>query len=123
MGRWLIVSSQNTIFFAKNMTRNKLDIGKGYFVTLLFLIINPYEQIRDNDPNMDMEQRLKNAVVLHCEMKKIRKKEAGCILFTHLDFRGGGALIELYALERWCKIVTEYDRHILFSDVPLEERM
>ena len=95
MGRWLIVSSQNTILFAKNMTRNKLDIGKGCFVTLLFLIINPYEQIRDKDPNMDMKQRLKNAVVLHCEMNKIRKKEAGCILFTHLDFRGGGALIEL----------------------------
>ena len=55
-------------------------------------------------------------------MKKIRKKEAGCIVFTRQDFRGGNALIGLCALERWCQITTEGDRHILFRDGPLEER-
>ena len=56
-------------------------------------------------------------------MKKIRKKEVGCIILTYQDFHNGGALIELYTLERWCQISTEGDRHILFSDGTLEERV
>ena len=70
-----------------------------------------------------MVQRLKNAVFIHREIKKIHQKEAGCIIFTHQDFHNGDAPIELYALEQWCKITTEDVRELLFSGGTLEECM
>ena len=72
---------------------------------------------------MERGQRLKNAVVLRHEMKKIRQKGAECIIFTHQDFPDGGALIKLYAIEQRCRITTEGDRHLFFSDGPVEERV
>ena len=59
-------------------------------------------------------------MVLVCnEINKIHRKEVGCIIFNHQDFRSGGAPIKLYALEKWYQIATEGDRYIFFNYGPL----
>ena len=104
------------------MTCNNLMMGKGAVVTLLCCTIQPSENLSKKHPNMDREQMFKNSIVLCCKMNKIRKKEAGCIIFTHQDFRDCDALIELYTIEIWCQITSEVDRHLLLSYGTLEER-
>ena len=81
------------------MTRNKLKIGKGAVVTVLCHTIHPSKYTRKKYPNMERVQKLKNVVVIRRKMKKIRKKEAGCIIFAHLDFRDDDALIDPCYLE------------------------
>ena len=54
-------------------------------------------------------------------MKEICQKEAVYIIFTHQGFRNSDSPIELYTLERWCKTATEGDRHLFFSDGPVEK--
>ena len=71
----MIVKSQHTIaLFTKNMTCNKLTMGKVSVVAVLCHSIHPSNHIRKEFPNMNRGKRLKNVVILHCEMKKIRKK-------------------------------------------------
>ena len=72
---------------------------------------------------MERVQKLKNVVVIRRKMKKIRKKEAGCIIFAHLDFRDDDALIDPCYLEWWCQINTEGDRNLLLSDGTLAEHL
>ena len=123
-GGHLIVSSEHTIFsLAKNRTRNKLTMGKGAVITALCRTIHPSKHTRKKYPNMERGQRIKNAVVFCCKMKKIRQKEERCIIFNHQDFCDGDAPIKLYSLDQWCRIITKSARHLFFSDGPLEERV
>ena len=122
---WSFDCQQQTHIFllAKNMTCNKLTMGKGSIVKVLFCTTHPLEHIKKKYPNMERVHRIENYVVLRRKMKKMRSKEAGCILFTDQYFRDGEDSIKLYALEWWCQISTEVGRHLFFSDGNLEERM
>ena len=59
---------------AKNMTRNKLTVGKGVVVTVLCHTINPSKHIKKKCPNIERGQRLKNEVIICREMNKICPK-------------------------------------------------
>ena len=77
------------------MTHDKLKMGKGSIIAVLFCTIHPSKNIRNNYLNMERVQRLKNAVVNRCKMKKIHQKYAGCTIFAHQDLCNGDALIKL----------------------------
>ena len=53
------------ILLIKNMTRDKLTMGKGSIVTVSLCNIQPSKYIRKKYPNMERGHSINNAVVLY----------------------------------------------------------
>ena len=98
------------------MVKQKKHLGKGAVVSSLLCYLHPSQHIRDKFINIGKGQRLNELKVLRKEVKTIRRKEVMCIVMQHNDFKG----IELYCIERWCRIVTEGPPDYFF-DAPAEE--
>ena len=70
----LQAASTQCFVLTKNMTREKMTMGKGAAVKVLWHTTHPSKQIRNNYPNKDMGKRLKNAILSTKELKKYSKK-------------------------------------------------
>ena len=102
------------------MTHNKMVMGKGAIIMVLWRTIHPSKHTRKKYTYIVRVHRLENAVINHCVIHKIRQKEAGYIFFTQQYFHNGNAPIKVYTHDWWCWIATEGSRRIFFS-VTLEE--
>ena len=85
------------------MARKRRTMGSGAVISVLLKMVHPSKHIRDKFPNLPDKQRLEGAVVLRKEVKSINRREQEAIVFRHDDF----ADVELYASQRFCRILEE----------------
>lgn len=91
---------------------NRKTMGTGAVITVLLKMIHPSKHIRDKFPNLSDKQRLEGALVIQRELKTINRREQESIVFRHEEFDN----IELYASQRFCKIVEEGPATGFFGD-------
>ena len=99
------------IFLCQKMPNHRRQLGKGAIVSALLSYLHPSKHIRDKYPNVTKGQRLEDLKVLRKEVKTVRRKEVMCIVMSHKHFEG----LELYCIERWCKVITERPPDYFFA--------
>ena len=85
------------------MARKRRTMGSGAVISVLLKMVHPSKHIRNKFPNLLDKQRLEGAIVLRKELKSINRQEQEAIVFCHDDFTD----IDLYASQRFCRIVEE----------------
>ena len=85
------------------MARKKKTMGAGAVISVLSKLIHPSEHIREKFINPVDGHRLEGGVVLRLETKSINRRDQRAIVFRHEDFES----VELYAVQRFCRIETE----------------
>ena len=78
-------------------------MGASVVISVLSKLIHPSAYIREKYINPVDCHRLNGGVVVRLEMKTINRREQRAVVFRHDDFEG----VELYAVQRFCRIETE----------------
>ena len=93
---------------APEMVRKKKTMGVGALISVLANRVHPSKHIREKHRNIRNGMRIIDCRVIRCEVKKISRRDQEAIVFTHDDYKEeNGLLVELYACQRYCKILQE----------------
>ena len=87
-------------------------------VSCLSQFIHPSEHIRSRYPNPVSGHHLEGCVVVHQEVKKVKRKDQLCIVIRHDNFKTTeDEFIKLHAVKHYFKETEEGDTDLLFNAV------
>jgi hypothetical protein len=84
-------------------------LGKDAIISVLSKFIHPSEHIRKAFLNPEKGHRLEGCQVIRQEVKTINRKEQLAVVFHHPEFSSNGDPIDLYAVQKYCKIIVKSD--------------
>ena len=97
-------------------------MGKDAIVSVLAKFVHPSEHIRRVHPNATATLRIENLRVVRLDRKKVRRKDQAVVVFVSDAYAvESGDVPELYAIPRYCNIVTEGPREDFFVQADPEE--
>jgi len=94
----------------KSMSNRRMRNGIGANCSVLKRFLHSRPIVDAKYPNATQSERLEPLLAIRREKKTVNHKEQWCIIFRHDDFEN----IELYAAERYCKVVEEGPFESLF---------
>ena len=96
--------------------KTTMTLGADATVSVLSRFIHPLRVIDKAFPNRDHKHRLEGMRALRTEVKKVRRKEQKCIIFTSNKVTDDNSEpIELYACGRFVKITEEGPPELFFD--------